>query len=42
MPVDEIAREKIVQFEIACLWVQKEKLIEQKVMNAFLNKQGCV
>lgn len=38
MPVDEIPREKIVQFEIACLWVQKEKLIGKQVMNAFLKK----
>ncbi len=43
MPVDEIPREKIVQFEIACLWVQKEKLIGKQVMNALKKKkQGCV
>lgn len=33
--VDAITRGEIVQFKIACLWVQKEKLIGKQVMNGF-------
>lgn len=40
MPVDKIAREQIVQFEIACLWIQKKKLRGKQVMNAFLKNNG--
>ena len=42
MPVDEIPMEKIVQFEIACLWVQKEKLIGKQVMNFFKQTRVCI